>query len=166
MHNTLKEITAAPALIKESELKILEFKNVIAETKKQMDFIKRNTACEVASEMVEGNKKAFPNAESREAETEKRLLQNDKYLELQSSLAQAETQRSEEEINLRYITDTFSANRYKVKLYTADKVERAATNFLGAVQIAAGLSELLSKFGSINPTSLDSTKEKFDDCPF
>ncbi|MDD3040443.1 hypothetical protein [Bacteroides sp.] len=166
----MNQITNTPELIKQSELRILDFKNTISRIKEQMDSIRRTVACEVAAETVDGSKKAFSNAEARETETDKRLQHNEKYQALKSELSVKETQKAQEEIGLQNIKDTFSANRYKVRLCTADKMEKASNNFLGGMQILAGLDKLVNQIMGANNIhhhfNNESGFEIPDDCPF
>jgi hypothetical protein len=140
MQNVIKEMTMMPELIQQSGLRILELQNSISKVKKQMSTICKATACEVAAEMVDG-KKAFGNAEAREAETDKRLQKNEVFQKLEDSLCDWDNKKAQEENGLQNARDIFSIIRYKVRLYTADKMENAARDFLGGMQILSGLGD-------------------------
>ena len=140
MQNVIKEMTMMPELIQQSDLMILELKNSLTRVKEQMNTICKAIACEVAAE-TEGGKKAFSNAEAREAETDKRLQKNEAFQKLKESFYDWDNKKAQEEIGLQNAKDIFSVNRYKVRLYTADKLEKSARDFLGGIQILSSLGD-------------------------
>ncbi len=167
MQNIIDEMARAPEQIKKTELNILELKNEAMSIKEQLDGIRRAIACEVAASLTDDGKKAFSNAEAREAETEKRLQQDETYQKLKNSLQALETKKAEEEIGLQCLRDVFSVNRYKVRLYTADKVEKAASAFYGGMTIVDKLENILSFTNkAANQSYRDETITIPEDCPF
>jgi len=165
MQLIINQISEAPQRIQQAELKILEQANIIADMKKNMSSISKATLCAVASEVDGSGKKVYTNAESREHETEKRLLLNEEYQQLKKAMSEAEYKKSQEEIGLQCIKDEFSSNRYKIRLQCASKIEKASENFLGGMQILAGLDKLLTQLSNPAP-SAQVTQEMPPDCPW
>lgn len=165
MQLVINQVTEAPQKIQEAELKVLEQTGVIAEAKKIMNSISKTTYCDVASEVDENGKKIYTNAEAREHETEKRLELNEEYQQQEKTLSEAEYKKSQEEIGLQCIKDEYSSNRYKIRLQCASKVEKASENFLGGMQILAGLDKLISQLSNPSPGT-QVAQEMPPDCPW
>lgn len=161
MDELLKAITAAPKAIAEHEAKSLVLKGQIGEVKEAIEGIKKSTWAEVASEKDESGKKAYPNSELRDIEVEKRLQQNKQYQKLVSSLKVLEESKAKTEIEIQQLTNQFSADRYRLRLYTAEKMERAASSFNQGIETLYHLAKLFSAAQAM-------PKPGFvpEDCPF
>lgn len=165
MQLMINQISEAPQRIQQAELKILEQASAIAEMKKTMNRISKATICAVASEVDGSGKKVYTNAESRDHETENRLLLNEEYQQLKKAMSEAEYKKSQEEIGLQCIKDEFSSNRYKVRLQCASKIEKASENFLGGMQILAGLDKMLTQLSNPAPSTRKAQEMPLD-CPW
>lgn len=161
MNEVLKAISAAPQIIAELETNNLVIKQQISETKDTMDGIKKSTWAEVASEKDENGKKAFPNADLRDAEVERRLSESDQYQKCVLSLKAFEGARAKNEIELQQVNNQFSVDRYRIRLYTAEKIQSAALAFNQGINTLHSLGSLL--------TSIKTPQEAApmqDECPF
>lgn len=158
MNEVLKAISAAPKIIAELENKNLTIKQQLSEIKEAMDGIRKSTWAEVAAEKDENGKKVFPNAELRDIEVERRLSENERYHKCDINLKVFEDTKVRNEIELQQITNQFSVDRYKIRLYTAEKIERAAGSFCQGVSALHHLGAIIAAFKPNNSMQ--------EDCPF
>ena len=161
MDDLLKAISAAPKAIAELETKSLVIKQQIGEVREAIEGIKKSTWAEVASQKDESGKKAYPNSELRIIEVEKRLQQNERYQKWISSLKVLEESKAKTDIEIQQFTNQFSADRYRLRLYTAEKMERAASSFSQGIETLYHLAKLLSAAQAMPKPSFVP-----EDCPF
>lgn len=140
----VKTLEEYPRTIANLEKTCLELRLQISRLKESLDIIRKNTMLEVAN-AKDGDKKAFPNAEIREIETETRLANNSEYQKNRTRLEELEKQKTETEILIQQAKDEFSAVRYRLRCESAEKVEAASRQFATGLQIATGLVEILQR---------------------
>ncbi len=160
MENILKAISEVPGTIASLESDNLEIKRQCSKLKEQMDGIRKSTWAEVANEKEDG-KKVYPNAEMRDIEVEHRLAESNDYQENVISLEVFETQKARNEIKLQQLINQFSVDRYKLRLYTAEKTERAATTFSEGLNTLYHLGKIITTFKAI-PEFMP----REENCPF
>ncbi|KUG02599.1 hypothetical protein ASZ90_019967 [hydrocarbon metagenome] len=160
MENILKAISEVPGTIASLESDNLEIKRQCSKLKEQMDGIRKSTWAEVANEKEDG-KKVYPNAEMRDIEVERRLAESNDYQENVISLEVFEAQKARNEIKLQQLINQFSVDRYKLRLYTAEKTERAATTFNEGLNTLYHLGKIITTFKAI-PEFMP----REENCPF
>ena len=155
-----------PAAIADLETKGLALKNRAQSLKDKLDAIKNQFISEIASAVKEDGKKIFSNAEAREIELANRLKEDEEYQSFLKQLSDIENEKAENEIALEKLKAEFSVERYKLRLKTAEQVERASKHFVEGLQIVAGLGNFIKLLAQQNPSPNKDLIEDFDEFEF
>ena len=142
-----------PAAIADLETKGLALKNRVQSLKDKLDTIRNQFISEIASAVDENGKKMFSNAEAREVELARRLKEDEEYQSFLKQLSDIENEKAENEIALEKLKAEFSVERYKLRLKTAEQVERASKHFAEGLQIVAGLGNLFQQLTQQTPSA-------------
>lgn len=160
------ELDLYPGAIAELETRGLALKNGAQSLKDKLDTIRNQFISEIASAVKEDGKKMFSNAEAREIELANRLKEDEEYQSFLKQLSDIETEKAENEIALEKIKAEFSVERYKLRLKTAEQVERASKHFVEGLQIVAGLGNFIKLLAQQNPSPNKDLIEDFDEFEF
>lgn len=155
-----------PLAIADLQSKGLELKINAQSLKEKLDTIKNQFMSEIASAVDENGKKMFSNAEAREVELAKRLKEDEEYQSFLKQLSDIENEKAENEIALEKLKAEFSVERYKLRLKTAEQVERASKHFVEGLQIVAGLGNFIKLLAQQNPSPNKDLIEDFDEFEF
>lgn len=92
--------------------------------------------------IVTVDKAKFPNKEARDVGVELLLQQDTDACTLRKDIARFEAERDLLEIRIKEAKDRFSVARYKLRLYTAETSEKAASTLREAFELMTGLASL------------------------
>lgn len=149
----IDKLNTLPSQIKEVSLKLLEITEKIPVLKKEINVLRKETALAVANDTSAGRKN-FPNAETREIETQRRLDENEQYQTLANNLEALEHDKAILEIELKNLNDEFSSNRYKAKMFVSDKTDAASYRFERAANSFHDGLKMLNNFLNSNIINL------------
>ncbi|RME52305.1 hypothetical protein D6783_05245 [Candidatus Woesearchaeota archaeon] len=149
--NLIRRFEELPTLIAEKRSKLLNVKQQQEEISYRLSKMEKYTAAEVAQETDKDGKKKYTNQTSRDAETLKRLNENNDYQELKKTLEELGRTRDITEVELQKLQDEFRANQYIVKVLQVSRISDAEETILNQERVIEQLKDTIKNLKSRIP---------------